>query len=590
MRKKNFLHLCLFVPVFLAADGYEDRGFYGGLDFLYMEDDYTMSSSRTTQDSFTQELKIGYIGNIYSPRLLEYVVEGRVRYDDIKTQSNGIESKQESEGINYKTKFDFIKATKFPFSVYANKSERPVSTVYSVYSQEYINETKSEGATGRIDFNPYIFQYGATTTENITESSGSLQSLKMTNYTGSFSYKESVHSLMLNYARNIEENQQYYIGDTTRNLDRVKDVLNLSYNWSGIEDLALSGGASYENDDYFSSQVIDADLNMYWRPKGEKYDTSFSIFGSNMEYGDGIESEKYIFNSINLNQTFNYKLTENINLSESAMAYIYDATTVKGTNTNINLFATHNYATTFFENIPFTLTTSAGAQKNDTDSQSTAVIGTTTTSMSVERYSLNLNARAKRELPSIKSSLNFDSSYYNSISSNDEEEQRYSAGLYLLSKLSRMVNNNISARYTKSDRVMVSYLNDEQMENSYSTSSLSESINFNYDIGQRGMIRLGVGVEYTNMKNDTETTSEINPRADASMNYRLFNSWNFSASARVSEAYNTVNNSGSANLNFKAGKTTFLMGYQYNKSQVESVFNKIQNERSVFRAQLTREF
>jgi hypothetical protein len=128
------------------------------------------------------------------------------------------------------------------------------------------------------------------------------------------------------------------------------------------------------------------------------------------------------------------------------------------------------------------------------------------------------------------------------------------------------------------------------MENSYSTTNLLESLDFYFDLGIRGRIKFGIGAEYVNMKNDAQTTSEINPRADSNMNYRLFNNWYFDASARVSEMYNTLDHSGNANLTFRAGKTSFLMGYQYNKSEIKSVFNDMRNERSIFRAQLTRTF
>lgn len=592
MQKKTLFYFCLsaLCSTLLQGEGHIDRGFYGSLDFLYQQDDYTMGSSNTVEEKFIKELNLGYGGNIYSPLLLEYTVEAALRFEDRETTTQDDAVKEKTEGVDYKTKFDFIKKTKFPFSVYANKSERPVNTVYSVYTQEYINETKNEGVTGKINFSPYIVTYGATTTKNTTESHKSIQNSQTSTYQSAFKYKNKIHDFGADYSHYIEENTQHYITDAIRSLDRERDVVNLSYAWLGSEDLAVTSGAGYEKDKYFSSETINADFNTFWRPKGEKYDASFSMYGSKMELEPTQESAGYVFNTVNMNQAFNYKLTENINLSESAMLYIYDATTVKGTSSSINLYGTHNYTKTFFENIPFNLTTSLGVQKNDSNSKSTTDINGTTTSSNIEKYSLNINARAKREFPSIKSTLNANSSYYNSIGSNDEEEQRYDFGLFFLSRIFSIVNNNLSARYFQSERTTISIIDEEKTQNEYTETRIMDTIDFNFNLGIRGKIGFKVGAEYTNRENNGEVTSDVSPRGEINMNYRLFTRWQFAASARVSEMYNTLENSGTANLTFRAGKTTFLMGYQYNKSEIESVLTTLNNERSIFKVQFTRTF
>ncbi|MDQ1243674.1 MAG: hypothetical protein QG565_14, partial [Campylobacterota bacterium] len=281
---------------------------------------------------------------------------------------------------------------------------------------------------------------------------------------------------------------------------------------------------------------------------------------------------------------------ENLLLSENAMAYMYDATSIKGTNSYLNLYATHNYATTLFENMPFTFTTRLGAQRNETKYEMTINTGESPTSSSVDRYNLDLQARVKKEIPSIKSSLSFDSGYYNSISSIDEEEQRYNFDLYLLSRVYGNINNNITARYMQTNRTYVSVVDDEIVKSDYSTASIMEALEFSFTFDARGRMRFLVGAEYINRKYDNETEKGLNPRVDVNMNYRLFQRWTFDASARMTEMYNVVDHSGNANLNFRAGKTTFLMGYQYNNNRVDSVLNTISNERSIFKVQLTREF
>jgi len=327
----------------LSAKDYPDRGFYGSIGFLYSEDEYKYTSRENVEEKFLQEFKLGYSGNIYSPKLLEYVVEGTLRYEDRDMKSNYLSSKEKSESVDYKSKFDFIKNTKIPFSIYANKSERPVSTVYSVYTENYINETRSEGISGSVDLNPFKVTYGASNMKNIVETSGGLEDSQIKNYTASLNYKDKTKDAEARYTHYIEDNQNYYSNDAIVNLNRVKDTVTLSYDWRGIEDLMVNAGASYEKDGYFEIETVDADLNLYWRPKGEKYDAMFSVFGSQIETAPTTNSQKYTFDSINLSQAFNYRLSEDIILSENAMYYTYDATTVSGESYYINLYGTHNY-------------------------------------------------------------------------------------------------------------------------------------------------------------------------------------------------------------------------------------------------------
>lgn len=590
MQKFFFLCLYLSAPLFLAANEYPDRGFYGSLGFMYMEDEYTVAAENTVKDNFTQELKLGYGGNIYNPKLLEYTIEGALRYDTENYKTDSYESKQKSVGHDYKANLNFIKNTNFPFNIYASRYEKPTNTVYSAYSANYIFETRNEGVSGSINFEPYGITYGAASTKTTSEFDDRLQESLTTTYNAAFRYSENKHNFQASYIHSEMENEQQYINDAILAVNQVKDVFSITDSWYATDDLRVYSNASYESDETYLSETLDADVNLYWDPKDAKYDGALSAYVSSMEHGNPYGGDGYVFNSININQVFNYALTENLLLSENAMAYMYDATSVKGTNTYINLYATHNYATTLFENMPFIFTTRLGAQRNETKYEMTVNTGDELTSSSVDRYNLDLQARVKKELPSIKSSLSFDSDYYNSISSIDEEEQRYNFNLYMLSRVYGNVSNNITARYMQTNRSYVSVVDDEMIKSEYSTVSIMEALDFSFSFGARGKIRFLVGAEYINRKYDNETEKGLNPRVDANMNYRLSQRWTFDASARINEMYNIVEHSGNANLNFRAGKTTFLMGYQYNNSQVDSVLNTISNERSIFKVQLTREF
>ncbi|MCW8895584.1 hypothetical protein [Sulfurimonas sp.] len=569
---------------------YPDKGFYGSLNFLYVQDDYTNSTRKNSKENFTQEYKLGYKGNIYSPRLLEYTLEGLFRFDTEELKTNEDTSKQKTTGKDYKVYLNFIKETKTPFTIYANKTQRPVNTVYSAYSTNYEYETSGEGITGSLNFEPFMVTYGATTTKTVAEFSDRMQDSQTTTYNSSFRYSEKKHNVQANYSHSVLENEQNYLNGEIISVNQVKDRFAISHDWKAIEDLSVVSTASYENDDFYLRETIDAGVNLSYRPKDADYNTYLSFLATTMEYGDSTGDEKSVFDSLNINQGFTYKLTPSITLTESAMAYIYDTTTSKGSNTYINLDARHNYETTIFSDVPFTLVSSVGVQRNDSVIKTILDANSTTTKTSTDRYNLNLTARGRKSFPSINSNLNVDGSYYHYLYSTKREEQRYNFGFYFISKIFNIVNNNITARYSQTDILSEPTLSMPAERSSNSKTSITDTIDFHYRLGVRGRIGFKIGAEYINTKTDSATDSNVNPRAEMNMNYRFFSRWMFDASARVSEAYNTLEHSGSANLTFRAGKTSFLMGYQYNKSEIESVLNTIRNDRSIFKIQLTRTF
>ncbi|MDT8337670.1 MAG: hypothetical protein RQ763_00580 [Sulfurimonas sp.] len=592
MQKKTLFWLCTvsLLALKLSANEFPDRGFYGSLNFLYTDDNYINSGSENSKENFLQEYKLGYAGNIYSPRLLDYKIEALLRFDKEEVTRDTETIKQNSNGEDYKVNLNFIKDTNFPFTIYANKSERPINTVYSAYTTNYAYDTKSEGATGSLNFNPYMFTYGATTTKTTAEFRDRLQDTKTTAYSGSFRYSEGAHNMKANYLHSILDNEQNYINDEIISVSQTKDVLNLSHTWRASDDFTLNSKASYENDEYYARETIDAGVDLNWRPKEADYDAYLSVLGTTMEYGDSLGGQKYVFDSVNVNQRFNYRLTETITLSEGAMLFFYDSPTSKGSNSYVNLDATHKYDTTIFSDMPFNLTSRAGVQKNDSNIESIYDGNSTSTKTSTERYDISLNARAKKSFPKINSDLTLTSGYFHSLYSTDREEQRYNFGIYFLSKIFDIFNNNITARYTQTNMSAEPSADEGDTKSSYSQTNIMESLDFNFRLGVRGRVGFRVGAEYINTKSDAVSSSRVDPRAEANLNYRLFKNWKFDASARISEIYNTLEHSGNANLTFSAGKTTFLMGYQYNKSEIDSVYRTIENKRSIFRVQLTRTF
>ncbi|MCF6309319.1 MAG: hypothetical protein L3J19_02425 [Sulfurimonas sp.] len=578
MQKLILLFLFLALTSALSAAGHRDRGLFGSLGFLYSEDETTNTGSTRSRENFTNKLNLGYIGNIYSPRLLQYTLKGSIRSDKLKDET----SSQKTDSNDYGIELNFIKGTKFPFRIYANQQNSPISTQYANFSTSYIYESQAQGISGSVNLTPYQIAYGMSNIKGVSEYADNVQNTQNSSYFGTFDYSTKAHQLSIKYKHNEEENVQNYLNNSVTSVNQVKDKVDLSYKTDISEDLKLNSDASYETDEYYETTRMDARADLRWTPKRAKYDATLSVNSTQLQYQEANTTEQ--FNAININQTLNYRLSSSINLAQSAMIYTFDTPTVKGVNTNLNLAATHAYTRTVFDDAKFNLTTNLIVQKNDTTTKESKDGNSTNTSTAVERYTFNLNAGVTKELPSIESNLNISASTNMSTSSEDYQQQRFSFNAALVSRLFAIVNNNLAAAYS------ITSTSNTGVSSSYSSSSLRDALNFNFRLGMRGRIAFNFGMEYINMVNDEESTSQVNPMMNVNLNYRFFRRLMFSSRVSVKQYYDTLDYAGNANLVYEAGKTHISMSYQYNKTETQSETRKLEVERTLLKIQLIRRF
>ncbi|MCK4974946.1 MAG: hypothetical protein KAR81_06805 [Sulfurimonas sp.] len=578
---KKLILLCLFLALtsMLSAQNYKDRGFYGALSFLYSEDELTNSSYTRSRQNFTNKYDLGYIGNIYSPRLLQYTLKGSIRSDKLKEDTSTQKTDSNDYGINLK----FIQGTKYPFRIYANQTSSPISTQYADLSTSYIYDTETQGLSGTVNLAPYMFAYGMSNYKGISEYADKVQNTQNDSYFSSFQYVTESHHVSIKYKHNTEENVQHYLNDNVRSVNQVKETIDLSYKTKISEDLKLDSDASYESDEYYETTSMRARADLRWNPERAKYSASLSTTATQLEYQEGDAAS--VFNAFNVSQTLNYDLGSGISLSQGALIYIYDAPTVKGTNTNLNLGVSHTYKRDIFEDAKFNLSTKLMVQKNDsTTKEIKDDNSTSSSSTAVEKYVFNLNASVTKELPSIESRFSVNSSVNLSTSSEDYQQQRFNFNAALISKLFYIVNNNLSARYSMTN------ISGSTTSSSYSTRSLRDTLNFNFRLGIRGRMAFNFGMEHISITTDEGSESHLDPMAAIDLNYRFFRRLMFNSSVNIKKYYDTLEYKGVLNLTYKAGKTSVLMEYQYNKNEIQQEDRKVENERTNLKVQLVRRF
>jgi len=110
----SFVYMML--PVLLFA---QEEGLSGLVQYTYQEDKNKDINAQSNKDSFIQEYRLRYQGNIYSPRLLMYNIGGSfIKEDSNINESGSGDTTTAVESTGYDIKLDFIQATKYPFTIF----------------------------------------------------------------------------------------------------------------------------------------------------------------------------------------------------------------------------------------------------------------------------------------------------------------------------------------------------------------------------------------------------------------------------------------------------------------------------------------
>ena len=108
----------------------QQAGVSGLVQYTFQNDDYKNIGAETKKSSFIQEYDLSTQGDIYDPRLLQYDISGGFIKEDSKINESGIgETTDKAESRDYNVRLNFIQATNYPFTIYAEKFDRPAWTM-----------------------------------------------------------------------------------------------------------------------------------------------------------------------------------------------------------------------------------------------------------------------------------------------------------------------------------------------------------------------------------------------------------------------------------------------------------------------------
>ncbi|RUM61888.1 MAG: hypothetical protein DSZ03_07750 [Sulfurimonas sp.] len=587
----------------LYAYNYKDRGAYGKIEFRYIDDFYETNTTRNSQKDFIQEYLLGYMGNVYSPRLLDYTVEGVLRFENIDTETESVDYTTKIDSQDYKVNLAFIKETKYPVTVYAQRTNRPFSTIYSQSINRYTQDIQKYGIMGSMKFDMFMLSYGASKNKGVYEGIATLQDRDTTTYRISARRNKENYNLQVSYLHLKRITDQTYASREATTIDQTDDRVDVKYGWDISKTLTFNSGLSYLKSDYYRTESTTADASLRWMPN-QKYNgmismsasrsdqlTNISDVGDTQVYGNQVDM-------LNINQVFNYNVTPEFMLTESMSYYNYSADAASGTNYNLRLGA--NYRKKLYTDTRLQLTSSIDMRSTENSTKTT--IYSDYQSLDKTSYIVNLGARVNQNLPTIRSTLNAGMMYYAMRTSLDETRDRYSINSSLYTKLFGEFTNRIEGSYMNDKSLTFLNTNNDLYSRVITRLDLGEYVDYTTRLGVRGRLSLKVGVRYSKIDNDGLIVSRTVPRADMNLNYRFWQRLIFSAGAHVDKdlTYNYMNYSANANINYRIRKISFSMGYQYYRTKVTDVMDNLEGtdvlvivperDRSRFEMKLSRRF
>lgn len=549
---KRYILLILFLTPILLASTYKDSGFYGSLGLSYLLNEYNSANSKSSQSDFMHEYKLGYKGNIYSPKLLDYSLMGLLRYEDIDIKVNDGTSKTKVESQDYKVDLNFLKESKIPFRVYAQKSDRPTSVVYAAGVIRSLNTYESAGVSGSIDFNIFDFTYSAANTDSEYESVSNREDRSTQTYRNAIRKRDDNYNFQLDYTNTNDLFQRDYADGNKTTTKSVENNTNLVYRWDINDDFLFNTYSFYREKEFvgtesYSSATTSATANLNWQPKN-KHSASLSLDGFTIE--DTFNTTK----SVSVRQSYAYKVTKDFTISQQSDYNI--VTSNLNVTKSMSVGSGLNYIKVITQDTRINVSLTANVRSNTSDSN---------TSVNSDMHTYYARAGLGHDMGYINSQLNVNTGYYGSSSTSGEKDDRYNADLSLATILFSLIRNHFSAAYYK-EKAALRYA-DVFIDRKINKINVDDYISNSSKIGINGSITTKIGVSYSNIENGVTRTEHLNPKGALNFKYRLGPKLFFTSDMHVDTdlIYDIMTYRSNNSLAFNSGKTNISLGYNYNK-------------------------
>lgn len=591
MRMKILFSLCalFFIVPNSLSKGVADKGFSGSIGFVYNEDNNKANEDEVTVQTFSQNYLLNYGGYLYSPSLLDYSLQGGYTESNVDSELYNNSFKSENKDYSYGASMNFIKNTKYPFSISSSKRESPIGNISNGTLKYTTNEEETKQINGSMDFGKLDFTYSIySLLSSFSYDENTTTERELNSYNANMTYVNEEHSVNIMYLDTEQKNKTDSVIPLAGSNDIMYSALLLAHNWKINKSLNYDFSINITEDEsgVDTKKRTDAEMRLRWRPK-EKYRGSVEAFVSSNDS----------FDMYNISNTFTYNIMPTLTINQYAN---YNKSSYAQTETeaiNLALFVAHDYRKEFYKNIKLIIATNLNFQSNN--NKTVKLLENNSTNSSENIYAFNTDARISKsnKIEIINSVFNVGANYRYMIDSKKTTVQSYNFDTSLSTRLLSFVQNTINANYSQID-TSIAEVGGGLEKKSNTIKRIIEDLRVfyasKYRLGIHGIYSFKANANYIYRVNQNSfnkyTNSIFSQDIQTALFYRLTGRLSYEIRASARNTAGVMNYGGSAELKFLAGKTSFIMSYKYNNIQYDTTAEKTKNEQTTINATLTRKF
>ncbi|WP_457643090.1 SPOR domain-containing protein [Persephonella sp.] len=544
---KKIIGAIFFIPAYMWT--HKQRGFWGKVEFSYKAENYKDQYRKTTKNAFRQYYELNYEGFVYSPRLLIYKLGVNYTQEDANIDTNGSKTKSKFKLTGYDVEFNFLRNSKFPFSIFFNKKQSPLWYTYYGRTSYTERTTRAYGFFGNVSLKDLSLGYSYRKIKSNSIGLDFSENRKTDEYTLSFRKNQANSYLSATYKKTIEKYTQYFLtAGTSRYVNQDIDNLNVVHQWFGSKDKRVNSELRYYANTYSNTKNLTANSRLYWNPN-ENLSSTWGLSATRTE------SKGYNMNFLTFSEGLFYRVNKNWSVNQNLMLYTSSGSSSNQNivNTGININYNKLLSDTFsvfggtgfnfqaqtgnINRIGGTATVSGGLNKRfDFLSSNFSLTG------SASEYKTNKNDKT--------TSINLSERFYAHILSNLSFEHSVSY-YYLDSKIARV---DIPGEYNTSN---------------YENIEIANALRYWRMLGWKGKLNSSVGIKYYTGKNRQD---RIYPYGNLTISYKVIRNMLYKMSLDVYR--DTYYNANYARLKskldykFRSFYFEWDLQYYYENSQV----------------------
>ncbi len=545
-------YILALLPAVLSAD--YTRGLYGKIEYVLMHDNVSDKYNDTDRKSFVQNYQLGYESFVYSPRLLTYDLGFSFYIDNSNTDVNNngttIKSKNETKHTNYKAYLNFIKKTKFPFTIYYEKIDSPLWSTAPNGTTLVTYKTDKSGIYGRaklesFDLNYEYKQMKSEKTESFAFENGDNKRFAI----GISKQFDENQTASFNYSHEIRD---YYRTDRGLNYrDSWHDVVDnaiATYSWIISKTMQFSTAVNYLKNEYLEYEDLTGTATLNWTPN-EKHNENFSLTVDNSKTKEGTNT------FISANESGSYRVTENLTTSHGFQVY-----NARGDLYNLTL-ASVSAGASYLKKFSETFNATVGATVTGrTENYDYSDANVTIQDRNILSYTLT--SGLSKTFPEDRSALSAGVSYYQLISTTSDATNRLTTNASYNKKFTNRLSYYLKF-YSTTDRNTYTAADNNTTTRTTNIISVDNNLNYWRPVGYNGKMTLKAGVIYSS----GTFADRVNPYGAFTFFYMLRRDLMLKTLARVSSdtAYNVTSYTGSADLIYRIRKVEMRTGVQMSR-------------------------